>query len=130
MKVLTLNRLKEKEGGTFGVLSDEHYYFCLTLEPYWKDNQTDISCIPKGEYVCRRHSSEKYGEVWKVCDVPNRTDILIHKGNLANHTKGCILLGEEFGILCDLPAVLSSGRGYAEFTHVLRNENEFKLVIE
>ena len=129
MRVLTLNRLPEIEDGTFGTLRTEKGYFCLTLEPNWKDNKTDISCIPKGEYICKRHDSPKYGQVFQVCDVPNRENILIHKGNIESHTKGCIILGENFGVLNDKIAILSSGDAYAEFTHILRDDLEFKLVI-
>jgi hypothetical protein len=129
MKILTLIRLPEKDDGTFGVLGDEKGYFCLTCEKKWKDNQHDISCIPKGEYLCKRKMSEHFGDTFEVTQVPNRSDILFHKGNVQTDSHGCILLGENFGVLNDKIAVLSSGEAYAEFTHILRNEQEFKLVI-
>ena len=48
--------------------------------------------------------------IWRVCpecdhtqnyeitNVPGRTAILMHTGNLHNHTSGCLLPGEDYGI--------------------------------
>ncbi|MCW5586592.1 MAG: hypothetical protein KIS75_10710 [Chromatiales bacterium] len=82
-----------------------------TLEPAWKHNLPNISCIPAGEYACQflpRSASGKYREVFHLQAVPDRSGILIHAGNLAKHTKGCILLGTRKGYLAGKRAVLNS----------------------
>jgi len=129
MKILTLNRVKENIDGTFGVLLEGDQPFCLTIERQWKDNKPNESCIPKGEYLCKKIQSEHFGFTYEITGVPNRDSVLIHKGNLQTNSHGCVILGEQFGILNDKCAVLSSGDAFTEFTERLKNETEFKLVI-
>jgi hypothetical protein len=56
-------------------------------------NQRRISRIPQGKYKARKHNSPKFGISLWLQDVPNRTAILIHKGNYHTDILGCILLG-------------------------------------
>ena len=65
-------------------------------------------CIPEGEYEIRLTNSPHFGRVYEVMNVPDRTHILIHKGNFCcarGHTEyvtdsyGCILPGETFSRL-------------------------------
>ena len=82
-----------------------------TLERPWKNNEKNISCIPAGEYRVvwiPQSASGKYKNIYHVTSVTGRSGILIHNGNIADHTKGCILLGDSTGILLNQPAVLSS----------------------
>lgn len=106
--------------GTFGVLLEDGSPFALTLEPQWYLNAQDLSCIPPapGEdqyYVCSRVESPKFGRTYEVLNVPGRGNILFHWGNRLRDTLGCIIIGEEFGVLSDELAVLSSKRGFDEF---------------
>jgi hypothetical protein len=57
-------------------------------------NQKRISRIPQGKYKARKHNSPKFGISLWLQDVPNRTAILIHKGNYHTDILGCILLGK------------------------------------
>ena len=58
------------------------------------NNQRRISRIPKGVYKARKHTSPKFGRSLWLQDVPNRSEILIHKGNYHSDILGCILLGK------------------------------------
>lgn len=58
-------------------------------------NQRRISRIPEGTYKARKHTSPKFGRSLWLQDVPNRTEILIHKGNYHSDILGCILLGKQ-----------------------------------
>ena len=78
---------------TFGKLFINGLYVCETLELPWLDNQRRISCIPKGVYKVIPRSSAKYKEHLHVTNVPGRDLILIHPGNKAQDTNGCILPG-------------------------------------
>ena len=132
MRCFLLIRLPQHEDGTFGVLLDgviEQTPFCLTVERPWMNNQKEISCIPVGEYICRRVDSPKFGNTFEVMNVPNRTAILFHKGNLAMDSHGCIIVGEQFESLSGKVAVLASGKGFDEFLWRTENLNEFKLEI-
>jgi len=64
---------------------------CLELP--WLDNQRRVSCIPTGTYKARKHNSPKFGESLWLQDVPNRSEILVHKGNYHFDILGCILIG-------------------------------------
>lgn len=107
------------------VIDGKPYY---TLEPRWKDNQRNISCIPPGEYEVEfmpRSWSGKYRNCFHVKDVPGRSQILIHAGNVPDHTRGCILIGKRHGWLAGKPAVLSSAVALRQFAENV--EDCFKL---
>ena len=91
-----LYRIEHAEDYTRGVLTLESVPIWTTLELPWKANQRSISCIPAGEYELIRWPSPKFGQVLMVRAVPNRDGILIHAGNTAKDTQGCILVGEIF----------------------------------
>ena len=73
--------------------------FCDTLELPYKDNQRRISSIPIGVYNVRlrypRESGTRDYLHLLVQDVPNRDYILFHKGNKAEDSRGCILVGQK-----------------------------------
>jgi len=64
-----------------------------TLEPPWKDNERNISCIPAGVYVIRPRTSPKFDDHLIVENVPGREYILCHRGNTPEDTAGCVLVG-------------------------------------
>ena len=65
-----------------------------------------------------------------MMSVPGRGDILFHKGNIPHvDSKGCVLLGENFGILAGVTAVLASGLAFTEFMDRLKGQDQAKLVI-
>ena len=70
---------------------------CDTLENPWLDNQKNISCIPAGIYDVRlrlaRESATRDYLHLLIQDVPNRSFILIHRGNFPSQTQGCVLVG-------------------------------------
>jgi len=101
--------------GTFGVLSIDGRAFCVTLEPYWQFNQQNLSCIPAGQYSVEPFQSSKYGRVYMIRAVPGRKAVEFHSGNVDDHTRGCILLGEYFGKLRGNRAVLNSGATFKAF---------------
>jgi len=127
-KNFKLVRISHTLNATFGVLLDENIPFCVTLERPWLGNKRNISCIPLGLYLCKKVASSKFGETFRISNVPGRSHILFHKGNISEDTHGCVILGEEFGSLGDEIAVLSSGRAFQEFMG--RVENDFQLEIK
>ncbi|PXY01417.1 hypothetical protein DF185_07995 [Marinifilum breve] len=64
-----------------------------TLELPWKENKKCVSCIPEGEYKIGLWNTQKFPNTFEIKNVPNRTNILIHKGNFNTNTLGCVLLG-------------------------------------
>lgn len=126
----TLTRFETSDHGTFGVLSFPGFA-CFTLEPPDKGNARNISCVPRGSYLVKIRISPKYGPVFWVSNVPNRSFILIHSGNFGGagsagfktHTNGCILLGAAVGYLDSQRAVLNSRLTVDEFMGVMDNQD-------
>ena len=85
---MILARVAPADAAMYGVLIHGLIPFATTLERPWKNNQRGISCIPAGFYECRRVKSPKFGDTFQVMHVPNRSEILFHKGNLEDDTHG------------------------------------------
>ena len=101
--------------------------YLYTLENPWLDNERNISCIPAGDYICRRVLSPSYGETFEIVDVEGRTHILFHWGNWVKNTDGCVLLGvarEDSD-----PAIWSSRSAHAAFMEAAEGVDEFPLTI-
>ena len=136
MRTVLLQRLISSNQGTLGLLSSPGF-LGYSLELPWRDNNKGKSCIPPGVYVCKKVNSPSFGSVYKVLKVPDRSNILIHAGNLAgdvlkgfkSNSAGCILLGKKAGRLNNQLAVLISKPTVRNFHSVLNNE-PFKLIIE
>lgn len=129
MFIVELIRLEENHYGTFGVLKINKEVFCCTLEPPDLLNVRNISSIPAQQYICERHRSSKYGNTFKVTNVPGRSSVLIHAGNIVKHTKGCIILGQYFGKLKENRAVLNSGKTFKCFMTMMDGVGKFHLTI-
>jgi hypothetical protein len=129
--LLTIVRLEDNfQYGTFGVLLIQTNIFCWTLEPKEWENEQQISCIPVGCYELERLVSPTFGTTYEVKNVPNRTSILFHRGNVAKDTKGCILLGKEYGSLKGGRAILCSGDTFTKFLNEMRSYKQANLIIK
>lgn len=100
MKIL-IERYPSEELQTLGELYvlgkyNQSIYSCVTLELPWLDNRKYFSCIPEGTYVAEKHTSPKFDKSFWIKNVPNRSEILIHKGNYYYDIKGCIIPGRNF----------------------------------
>lgn len=93
MAAAEILRIKSRSDLTYSVLMWDGAPLCFLLEEAWRNNQRRVSCIPEGDYICRRHKSAKFGECWEICGVPGRSAILIHAGNTTADTEGCPLTG-------------------------------------
>lgn len=115
MQIIELIRLEESEQGTIGILKLNKRVFCFTLEPPDRGNIKHISSIPAKQYRCSIYKSHRHGKTYKVEDVPGRTGIIFHAGNIVDNTGGCILLGSSVGKLKNNRAVLNSGKTFDNF---------------
>jgi len=130
---MILKRVWRNESATYGVLIDD-VPFAVTLELPWKWNKQNLSCIPEGRYFCKRIISPRFGKVPEVTDVPGRSHILIHTGNIDADTKGCIIIGEQFeNIFLKNKwwnAILQSRKAFKELTkRTAKNKDGFWLEI-
>lgn len=116
MRHATIQRDPSSDDGTFGILTLDNGWTCHTLELPWRDNRRRISRIPPGIYRAVDHVSPRHGRTYWLRAVPDRSEILIHAGNLAgdrslgrrSDSDGCILVGTRRGALQRQAAVLDS----------------------
>lgn len=136
---LRLVRLVQGDQGTVGSLLDGVDRICLMGELPWRENRADRSRIPAGTYrveYLARSGSGKYRDVYWVRDVPGRSGILIHAGNVMGDVEqgyradswGCLLPGKRMGHLWDQRAVLSSRAALREL-HKVTGRRPFNLEI-
>lgn len=117
---IVLNRKWKKPNYTIGTLSIDGKYFCETLEDTdrgLKDTMNigeiktikkpHITAIPTGTYqvtlnvVSPKFGSRKFykevcnGKVPRLLNVKGFDGVLIHSGNKAEDTDGCILVGRN-----------------------------------
>lgn len=94
---LKLTRKKYTDKQTIGIMEvvkGNVFVCCLaTLELNWQENESNESCIPKGDYIVKHYSSDKYPAAFEVKYVKGRSAILIHNGNYNTQTEGCVLVG-------------------------------------
>ena len=105
MQRAVLERQHESDQGTLGLLSGPGLAPVFVMEPPWRDNRRNRSCIPAGLYQVVPHLSPRHRRCLLVTQVPGRSHILFHAGNLGGdvergwktHTKGCLLPGLRRG---------------------------------
>lgn len=118
---LVVERKWKKEGYTIGKLFINNVFFCNTLED--KDRgltsamsiekikamkKVTITAIPSGTYNVRmdiispKYSSKEWyvkncndARMPRLENVPGYVGVLIHPGNTAEETEGCILVGKN-----------------------------------
>ena len=128
--MITIKRISYLPEGTFGGVLQDGVPFALSAELPWVSNLPTKSCIPTGKYICKRVNSPKFGEVFEITNVPKRSNILFHRGNVPKKdSKGCILIGEQFEMIGLSVAVIASGKGYSEFMERHNDVDGFELEI-
>ena len=134
-KEAVLFRYDASDQGTFGRLVNGGFN-CHTVELPWRDNASNVSCIPAGEYTCKLRRSPRFGLSFCLQDVKARSYVLLHSGNLAGdrahgwktHSAGCILLGKYRGKLAGQKAVMVSRPTLRKFMQAM-GTNDFRLTI-
>jgi hypothetical protein len=94
---IQLKRRYLGEGYTIGSLSIDGQYFCDTLEDAVRKVKVyGKTAIPYGRYNIILNVSPRFGRILpRLLDVPQFDGVLIHRGNTAEDTAGCILVGEN-----------------------------------
>lgn len=98
---LRVERLWKKPAYTVGRLFVDEQFFCNTLEDTVRDlsNEKKVygkTAIPYGEYKVVYNWSPKFGRnLPRLLNVPAFEGILIHPGNTADDSAGCILVGRN-----------------------------------
>ena len=130
---LVLERRYLKPSYTIGCLSVCGTRFCDTLEDRVRDLKQEpkvpgATAIPAGRYEVIVNRSPRFGrDLPRLLDVPGFEGILIHRGNTAEDTSGCILVGENR----ERGKVINSTRYEVQLTGILeRAQEKGKITIE
>ncbi|PZN93959.1 MAG: hypothetical protein DCF30_21060 [Hyphomicrobiales bacterium] len=92
---ITLKRTVLTQASTVGKLSIDGRFVCYTIEDRVRPQKIDANtAIPAGTYDVIINESPRFKrKMPRLMDVPDFTGILIHWGNKAGDTEGCILVG-------------------------------------
>jgi len=105
--ILKLQRYSDSGTSTLGLLTINNEFLCYTLEDtYRADKIKGVTRIPAGHYDIELRTEggfhERYSKrftdhsgMLQLKDVPDFQYILIHCGNTAADTAGCLLLGNN-----------------------------------
>ena len=145
---IEVKRIYKGNDYTIGHLYVDGVFFCDTLEPTDRDLTSamtpwEISCrkvkgktaIPVGTYfvdlqtVSERFKGRKWakahgGRVPRLQGVRGFAGVLIHVGNTAADTDGCILVGRN----TEVGRVTQSVKAYMELFNILDNANEYIIM--
>lgn len=149
MKLL-LKRIAKMEKYTIGKLYIDGKYFSDTLEDTDRNLTNNMSkdeiakvkvygktAIPTGTYVVdmntvspkfgKRSWAQPYeGKVPRLQDVPGYEGVLIHPGNTADDTSGCILVGRNKV----KGQVVESQNTFHSLMNILKGDNDITITIE
>lgn len=135
-KKLTVRITRFRDNGlaTYGVIAvyrgSEQLAQKVLLEPSALFNLKYVSCIPCGLYHVRKRHTPRFGHHFEILNVPGRTHILMHAGNLYKDTEGCLIPGEYFGYVNN-DAVLDvkgSTQAMNELNSVLPDEFQIQVL--
>ena len=148
---LTLKRIAKKDTYTIGKLYIDGVYFCDTIEDkdrglYQKQDIQELrkikvpskTAIPTGIYkislniVSPKYSTRKIyqeickGKVPRLLNVPGYEGVLIHIGNTAEDSAGCILVGQNKVI----GKVINSTETFRKLYTKIKGQNNLTIEIK
>ena len=125
--IALLQRQDSGDQGTFGRITAGPLTF-FTGELPWRDNASNVSCIPADRYECRWTYSPRFKrQMYVLLGTEPRGGIRIHSANLMGdkdmgykaQLNGCIALGERLGWIEGQKALLLSGPAVRQFEHYM-----------
>ena len=137
---LTVKRIALKPTYTIGKLYIDGVYFCDTLEDPNRDHNKNGSlddqgegkvwgdtAIPFGTYKMILSYSPKFKRILpRLLNVPHFEGILIHRGNTAKDTHGCILVGKN----TEVGKVTSSTVWEEKLVKLLKDSGQKEFTVE
>lgn len=120
---LFLQRFAQTPEYTVGRLYIDNKFYCHTMEDVVRDLNKEEkiigkTAIPEGTYKVIVNRSPRFKrDLPRLLDVPYFEGILIHRGNTAKDSGGCILVGENKV----KGKVINSTKYEIELTNILKN---------
>ena len=125
---------KNQTLGTCCILNENNraIFTALSLERGWRNNESNVSCVPKGRYTVVLEWSPRFKKnLWELKGVPNRSECKFHAANYWFQLNGCIALGDS---LADINKdgyndVLNSVKTMELFHKALEGHTRVDLII-
>lgn len=129
---LTLKRMEFREDGILSYLKDE------AGNVLFKTLEHSYDKYPKlynGEFKCVRGIHQLHGgkpfETFEITGVKGHSGILFHVGNFNRDSDGCVLVGKDFATdPSGAKMVVFSRKAFAELIELLRDVDEFQLIVQ
>ncbi len=129
MKTITIVRINQTPAGIFGNLSIDGNPICWTLEPQWRMNLKNVSCILPGVYFYKQYHSPRFQRICiQLHNIFGRDYISMHPGNLLQDTNGCILPGLSIGITSGHTSVKSSNLAMDKIITMTGDVGRIKII--
>lgn len=72
-------------------------FTALSLERGWRDNETNISCLPFGKHPLVLEYSDRFKkDLWEIKDTGKRSECKFHSASFWFDLNGCISLGVKY----------------------------------
>lgn len=137
MKEVIVCRFKVTDNYSLGHCYVKHEdgiveYIGASIERGWRDNQSNISCVPKGKYELKLEKSDRFRKkLWELYGVPNRSECKFHSANYWRQLNGCIALGVKHkDIDGDGDPDITSSRDTMKKFHKAMSGSKAKLIIK
>lgn len=135
--LIRLDRMGSTPWGTFGTLRLPDGTAFPSVEPHWEYNARGKSCIPAGEYlmalraspIVARTSGKEFHAGWEIAGVPDRSLIMIHPGNWASDSNGCVLVGRAHTVINGTPGVSASRAAFKDLMHRLAAREQWRIAV-
>ncbi len=92
---ITIDRKVKGDDCTQGYILVNGEVMAYTLELPDKNNENNLSSVPKGSYEAKIRTDGSLGWRIELFNVPGREHIEIHIGNFTSDIEGCILIGTK-----------------------------------
>lgn len=137
MKTIKIIRNWQDTNQTLGncTVFDENgkpLFTSLSLERGWRNNQSNVSCIPKGEYEVKLEYSNRFKkDLWEIYGVPNRSECKFHAANYWHQLNGCIALGQTLADMNNdgYNDITNSGMTMKKFHAAFGSDHKAKLIV-
>lgn len=124
--MLELKTVANIKDGLFSVLMWLGVPFAVSVERTFDDGGFIIKA---GTYRCVRSFYYKGGYQTFEIIVEGHTRILFHKGNIEEHSLGCVIVAESFGVFGGKTAVLDASHGFSELMQLSAGLQEFPMIV-
>lgn len=132
---ITVKRIYFRDTYTIGVIQVNGKYQMDTLEPHainWQKEKkvAGKTAIPEGRYRVQIAFSKTFKRKMPyLMNVPNFVGIMIHTGNTAKNTRGCILVGKNTAVGMVTESRIHFKRLYAQIEEAIDSGEEVWVTV-